>query len=188
MRREWLHEGKVFVLHDFLSELDCRDQVALTEREGYTVAGLTVGPDRYVMNPEVRNNYRVIRDDPQFARQLWFRARPWVPEEIEEWRVRGLNERLRYYRYDPGQRFAPHYDGKFTRHPREHSKLTFMVYLNQDFEGGETIFYTDRNVEKLRVVPRTGMALVFLHQLLHEGACVRQGRKYVLRTDVMYAL
>jgi hypothetical protein len=30
------------------------------------------------------------------------------------------------------------------------------------------------------------MALIFEHQLLHEGAAVTQGRKYVLRSDVMY--
>jgi len=30
------------------------------------------------------------------------------------------------------------------------------------------------------------MALVFIHRQLHEGAPVIQGRKYVLRTDVMY--
>jgi hypothetical protein len=30
------------------------------------------------------------------------------------------------------------------------------------------------------------MALVFVHRQLHEGALVLQGRKYVLRTDVMY--
>ena len=31
-----------------------------------------------------------------------------------------------------------------------------------------------------------GKALVFLHLLLHEGAPVTGGRKYALRTDVMY--
>jgi hypothetical protein len=30
------------------------------------------------------------------------------------------------------------------------------------------------------------MALVFVHEQLHEGAAVESGRKYVLRTDVMY--
>jgi hypothetical protein len=31
------------------------------------------------------------------------------------------------------------------------------------------------------------MALGFVHLQLHEGAPVVRGRKYVLRTDVMYA-
>ena len=30
------------------------------------------------------------------------------------------------------------------------------------------------------------MALIFEHELLHEGAAVTAGRKYVLRSDVMY--
>ena len=31
------------------------------------------------------------------------------------------------------------------------------------------------------------MALCFVHYLLHEGAEVQSGRKYVMRTDVMYS-
>lgn len=182
----WLLEDRVFVVRNFLSPEECRAQTELTEGEGYTPAGLTVGPDRYVSAPHVRNNDRVIRDDPELARQLWERAREHTPAEIGDWQVVGLNERFRYYRYAPGQRFAPHYDGRFTRHRHEHSKLTFMIYLNQEFEGGETIFYAERNRELLRVVPETGMALVFRHAILHEGASVLSGQKYVLRSDVMY--
>jgi hypothetical protein len=40
---------------------------------------------------------------------------------------------------------------------------------------------------RLEIKPERGMALVFVHRQLHEGAPVVQGRKYVLRTDVMYA-
>ena len=36
------------------------------------------------------------------------------------------------------------------------------------------------------VVPEQGMALVFVHAVLHRGAPVTRGRKYVLRSDVMY--
>jgi hypothetical protein len=31
------------------------------------------------------------------------------------------------------------------------------------------------------------MALCFVHELAHEGATVIRGRKYVLRSDVMYS-
>jgi len=82
----------------------------------------------------------------------------------------------------PGQRFAPHYDGCFRRNPSECSELTFMVYLNDGFAGGATTFH-DFDEE---VVPQAGMALLFQHQLLHEGCVVTSGVKYVLRSDVMY--
>jgi hypothetical protein len=39
----------------------------------------------------------------------------------------------------------------------------------------------------LRVTPKTGMALLFHHPISHRGDPVIAGRKYVLRTDVMYA-
>jgi hypothetical protein len=61
-----------------------------------------------------------------------------------------------------------------------------MVYLNSDFSGGETKFYGEDRQRRVAVRPERGMALVFVHLQLHEGAPVVSGRKYVLRTDVMY--
>ena len=63
-----------------------------------------------------------------------------------------------------------------------------MVYLNADFEGGETKFYDDWGNLTVAVKPEPGMALVFEHEQLHEGAPVTAGRKYVIRTDVMYRI
>ena len=63
-----------------------------------------------------------------------------------------------------------------------------MVYPNSDFVGGETRFYDQDRGLRLTVRPARGMALGFEHLQLHEGSPVVSGRKYVLRTDVMYAL
>ena len=97
------------------------------------------------------------------------------------WRPHGLNERLRFYRYTPGQHFRWHLDGAFQRSPRERSRWTFMVYLNDDFDGGGTDFE-----DGVTVRPVTGAALVFAHGLRHQGAEVTRGTKYVLRSDVMF--
>src|SRR5262249_16725523 len=141
----------------------------------------------FEMNKDVRSNSRVIVDDVALAEQLWERARPFLPGRLRGWNAVGLNERFRYYRYDPGEEFAPHFDGFFARNVHERSHLTFMIYLNEGFEGGETNFYFDSAWEPaLSVRPEAGMALVFVHVKLHEGAAVIRGRKYVLRTDVMY--
>ena len=67
-----------------------------------------------------------------------------------------------------------------------------MIYLNGDCEGGTTDFYvrdgtfTDADEPHLSLKPEKGMALVFVHHVLHRGAAVTAGRKYVLRSDVMY--
>lgn len=56
---------------------------------------------------------------------------------------------------------------------------------------GKHVFFADmepifRQRPYLSVQPNEGMALVFMHSIWHEGAVVRNGKKYVLRTDVMY--
>ena len=85
------------------------------------------------------------------------------PARLFDRRPVAINERIRCYRYEPGQRFAPHYDGAFRRSDFEASELTFMVYLNDGFVGGTTRFH-DFDID---VVPRTGSALLFQHRLLH---------------------
>ncbi len=137
--------------------------------------------------PDVRNNDRVIWDDEALAARLWPRLQPFAPSPVEGCEVLGLNERWRFYRYDVGQTFAAHYDGAFRRANGEHSQVTFMIYLNDGFEGGATKFDLRYPFGELSIEPRAGMALLFLHHLRHEGAPVERGRKYVLRTDIMYA-
>ena len=96
-----------------------------------------------------------------------------------------MHERFRFYRYVTAEHFGAHHDGCVSRGDTEVSKMTFMVYLSDVELGGETIFYSDGRVQ-FEVRPGTGKALIFDHLRMHEGAAVRKGTKYVLRTDVMY--
>jgi prolyl 4-hydroxylase len=135
-----------------------------------------------VMMPDVRNNERVMFDDRELAATLWDLVAPLVPATLCESTAVGLNERFRGYRYRPGHRFAPHYDGAFVRDDRERSLLTLLLYLDEGCTGGATSFpHHDR-----AIVPRRGGALWFQHHLWHAGDEVTAGEKHVLRTDVMY--
>jgi prolyl 4-hydroxylase len=169
----------IFTVPDLLTPEECREYIALTEAIGYTAAPITTAGG-FKMRPEIRNNTRVIVDDADRAAELWGRLRDHVPPFLRGRQAIGLNERFRFYRYDPGERFAPHRDGSYRRENGEESLLTFMVYLSEGFDGGETAF------PGASVTPKIGMALLFEHQILHEGAAVTRGRKYVLRSDVMF--
>ena len=173
-----LAEG-VYLVPDLLTPEECRESVAFSEARGNEPAPITTLAG-FAMRPDIRNNTRVIVDDVERAEALWRRVRGELPGLYRGRQAIGLNERLRFYRYDPGERFAPHRDGAYRRDNGEASLLTFLVYLNEGFEGGETV------VEGRSITPRQGMALIFEHQLLHEGAAVTRGRKYVLRSDVMF--
>ncbi|RUP50840.1 hypothetical protein BC936DRAFT_137475 [Jimgerdemannia flammicorona] len=118
------------------------------------------------------------------------------------WRADGLNEVWRLVRYETGGHFGPHRDGVLVTDLNRRSMKTFMFYLNGDFEGGTTNFvddqdlYTDEVTGKIRardgtiasrVRPEAGMALVFNHGLLHEGDVLLSGKKYILRSEIMFS-
>lgn len=185
MIKEELRGPNLFVVRHLLSPAECEEEIRASEANGYGDAPLTTATG-FVVNKQVRNNARVMVDDIAGSQKLWEVIRPFIPEKLHDWVAVGLNERLRYYRYDTAEKFAPHYDGEFNRRNGETSRLTLMIYLNEGFEGGETNFFSDQGRLRFGVKPESGMALVFPHLLLHEGAPVKSGRKYVLRTDVMY--
>ncbi|HKX28734.1 MAG TPA: 2OG-Fe(II) oxygenase, partial [Blastocatellia bacterium] len=87
------------------------------------------------------------------------------------------------YEYQAGQYFAPHSDRAFVRNETERSWYTFMIYLNEGFKGGETVFLVE---PEKSIRPQTGMGLLFQHPIIHAGAEVTEGVKYAIRTDLMY--
>jgi predicted 2-oxoglutarate/Fe(II)-dependent dioxygenase YbiX len=191
MRKEFLSErDDLFVIHEFLSPEECASYIALSESTGYDDAPINSfgGP---TIRKDIRNNDRVMIDDASLATNIWERLMPHFPERAQFWIPVGLNERFRFYRYDPGQQFDWHYDGCYERSPLERSAFTFMIYLNGYIAGGATEFNmrsrgSIQNDDPIvRVQPEAGKALVFPHNILHRGAPVADGRKYVMRTDVM---
>jgi predicted 2-oxoglutarate/Fe(II)-dependent dioxygenase YbiX len=183
MHLEPLDGESVFVIHDLLSPQECEALIARSEALGYEAAA--VGGE---LVPQLRNNGRAFLEDAGLAAELWRRAAPFVPARLGRAEAVGLHERFRFYRYEAAEQFGVHMDGSVCRGEREESRLTFMVYLSGVEEGGETIFYRAGGVPEFAVRPSPGKALAFDHRRLHEGAPVRKGRKYVLRTDVMYRL
>ncbi len=175
------------LIEDFtgaLSEEECVALIRLSESVGFAPAiipGSLDGPFGFTVLAG-RNNHRASVDDVQLSAALWKRIARCAPAVVANRRVSGLNERLRFYRYDAGQDFPAHTDGCYLRANGERSLLTLMIYLNSNFEGGETFFLQSGKL----IAPAMGKALVFSHHLWHEGKRVTEGRKYILRTDVMY--
>jgi prolyl 4-hydroxylase len=181
MHLELLDGESVFLIHELLSPLECEGLIARSEALGYEAAA--VGGE---LLPQLRNNGRAFLEDAGLAADLWGRAAMFVPPRLGGAAACGLHERFRFYRYEAAEQFGLHMDGSVRRGETEESRLTFMVYLSGVEEGGETNFYGTGGVLQFAVRPSPGKALVFDHVRLHEGAAVRRGRKYVLRTDVMY--
>ena len=113
------------------------------------------------------------------------------------WRAWGLNDMWRFYRYDDEKTaFPPHHDNSTGKTRSLHSFMSVLVYLSEDFAGGQTVFYkpdhaSQRQTPCFSIKPATGTAMLFGHIgicNLHSGNAYQGGRepKYVLRTDVLY--
>jgi hypothetical protein len=183
---------QIFTLANFLSAEEClaeidRAQFAGFDAQAYGARGPT----------EVRR--RAVLEDAACTNLLWERTSPFLPPLDQLYRgplvpsplpsvalsayvPTGMNPRLRYYGYYPGERFPEHFDISYEESPESRSFLTFIVYLNEGYRGGETRF------GDVTITPRLGMALLFPHELRHEGAEIVEGWKCILRSDVMYRL
>jgi prolyl 4-hydroxylase len=172
----------IIKVYGLLTSEECQSLIAKIDSLAPKVATINTLSGTAVRT-DVRNNERVIFDDESLAQTLLRRVRDKVPQTIHGMSFVGLNERFRCYRYKPGMRFAPHKDFAFERNDNELSFYTFLVYLNEGFEGGNTTFATD---PEIAIKPKTGMGLLFQHPIIHEGSIVTAGIKYVARTDLMY--
>ncbi|MCP4870202.1 MAG: 2OG-Fe(II) oxygenase [Proteobacteria bacterium] len=127
-----------------------------------------------------RDGARTTFERPELAQILWRRLLEHAPAVVDGAEAVGLNERFRVMRYDQDERFARHIDSPKTVDGRTASRFSMLVYLNDGYRGGDTIF------RQLKVHPRQGSALLFRHELEHQAGRVMAGTKFVLRTDLLY--
>lgn len=167
------------IVEDFFSQDECEKYINLGEEIGFELSKIRT-KDGEITNTDIRNNGRVILDDSNLAEELFKRLEDQLPKQIDEYTLKGLNEQLKIYRYEVGQEFKMHKDAPFVRNENERSFLTMLIYLNNDYEGGET-FFLDGTVKG-----STGQCVVFRQSMAHAGLKVKSGVKYAIRTDVMY--
>lgn len=216
------------VLDNVLTPQECALLLALAERSAtdqarpWQPAMVNMGAGREVLEPAYRNSDRIVWDEDEVVRRLWARLRlarhadgapffaddgplAWAAGDAVDggWRFWGLNRRMRFLRYGPGQFFRPHCDGTYEevsegRHRRTYYTVHF--YLNDsvqavgddagaDLRGGATCFLSYDEKRRLNVDPKAGRALIFQHpRMYHAGDDVLAGTKYTMRTEMMYEL
>ena len=201
-----------FQLINLLSPEECGSLIKMTEAIGYSEDAAVSLPRSIrhnhsftwvaddATNQIIWDRCQALMDD----RQQCFSGRPAL----------GLNARFRFYRYQQGDFFAPHTDGAWPGsrvienkmvHNAYHdrfSQLSFLIFLSDDFSGGATQFYvkaTDpelpsgrsRAVNIVDVRTPIGGALAFPHgthplHCLHGSAEIISGKKYIMRSDVLF--
>jgi len=169
-------------ISNFLTKQECDALIDFSEQNQFEVAQLNT-PSGLGFNLNYRNNDKFTFEDKKLAENLWLKIE--TDERLNivpGWKPIGLNERFRIYKYSKNQYFALHLDGSFERIPFvEQSWITLLIYLNENFVGGETSFQDGITI------PKTGLAsFMTQHNYLHEALEVKTGIKYVLRSDIMF--
>lgn len=214
MRKELPDVPGGFQLLHVLSPQECVRLIQLSEGLGYL-------KDAAVSLPRaIRHNDNVVWvTDEQSDSIVWQRVTHLVARDATisaGKRPLGLNARFRFYRYGVGDFFKFHSDGAWPGSrvideqlvadalPDRFSMMTFLIFLNDDYEGGATRFLVnaddpakparrDARVKEVDVRTPAGGALCFPHgahplHCIHSGEAVTRGTKYIIRTDILFEL
>ena len=213
-RREVDAVPGAFQLLNVISSAECQRFIELTESLGYL-------PDAAVSLPRsIRHNHNVTWVvDERTIDILWQRCAGLMtgnPDLFAGKRAVGLNARCRFYRYQHGDFFKPHTDGawlgsKVVAHELitnaftdRWSQLSFIMFLGDDYSGGHTQFYLNKDNPSLParggepaieidVSTPAGAVLCFPHGLhrlhcLHSSEAITSGTKYISRSDVLFEI
>ena len=171
----------------------------LCEKGVYTFPGF--------LSPEECAAYRELALNPpaaatDFTSAGVFKNKKWVDEALADLffkRIAGLvastplalraNNLIMTGHYESGEQFNMHTDTGlfFDRAAREKSRWTLLIYLNDDFEGGHTLFFDDAWQQTHDITPEAGKALLFDIDLWHRGCEVFRGTKQWIGCEIIGA-
>lgn len=194
-RGNGLKKPLAFTVEAALTSTECAALIAVSERQGFM--DVKYDPEARAWPQRARKSGRCVVNDEKTATLLWGRLESLVPSDnMPGWRPVGIHPSLRFLRYGPGEYFLPHFDKPLEvsatlNQGEQRSFQSIIIYLNTVSvgHGGGTVFShpSDTMVPNLRVSAREGTALVFdQDSYQHEGEALLAGKKYALRTDIMY--
>jgi prolyl 4-hydroxylase len=176
-------------IENVLTPSECNELINISLKVGLN--------DSTVWNPDSTSS---LDDSHRISSQVWLTNHIPLVNKIsmlsEKYSgfSRDKQELLQVVKYDVGGKFNSHYDAcvfgknsincKNMNGPSGQRRTTFMIYLNDNYEGGETEFpYLNK-----KIYPKTGKAILFkntdenediIFQSLHRGNPVISGNKWI---------
>jgi len=154
-------KNRLYVVENFLTDIKCAELVALIDDRA------TCDIQQYTPN-----RFQEQYAGHEIAVQMWDK----IQSFSSELGVGSCTDTMTIVRYQTdGLATRIHLDGRRT--PLE--KYGVIIYLNEGFPDGRTVFY-NKNMTKLHeVIPRTGLAVFFHMDVRHKGIAPG-GEKYIL--------
>lgn len=161
-------KDKIYQINNFLTDNECDEYITyMNEQEKNRETTRYTKEGKYfdaINDKENDNIYKILGNYKELLNKL-------------DINYEKSKSNLAVSRYPEGSFFEKHYDL-----PRKKSNKTntykLLVYLNDNFKGGETIYYYNDKI--IKVKPQKGKALIFNLDLYHEGSKIEKGEKYII--------
>ena len=176
----------VYEIENVLTPSECNELINISQKIGLK--------DSAVLNID---DSRSIDKSHRLSKQVWLKNDIPLVNKImmlsEKYTgiSRDNQELLQVVNYDIGGKFNNHYDAFFHKRDLQDDgfmnrqrRTTFMIYLNEDYSGGETEF----PLINKKIYPKTGNAIIFentdeneytIFQSLHRGNPIINGNKWI---------
>ena len=172
---------EVLEIPGILSPAECDELVRYSQTQKMVKSEIlsTDATPKHITNLNTRDSLTLWLEDDQhpLSKKMAEMARKWtnLPENRQD--------KLQVVKYNEGGCFIPHYDAQYGSNTATRC-ATLLVYLNDDFEGGETSF-VDMGVT---IRPEKGKGILFwtldaegkiIPHAKHGGEKVRKGNKWI---------
>jgi 2OG-Fe(II) oxygenase superfamily len=216
-------DEQIFTLDGLVTIEECDELIQKAETRGFRDSAPSGGGHGRTGREDARTSQFCVIDDEEEADRLWQKVKShllpdvshlttsaYITDATKHAHPIAVNPHLRIYKYEPGQAFPEHIDYKMRqivwRDGKKYERMTYMtllIYLNDNFESGETGFWTQHDImgkkehcrflrtvedkpHQVIISPLKGRMLISDQNLLHEGIPPSSGTKYVLRTDIVH--
>lgn len=130
--------------------------------------------------------------NPEISKLFYKKIRPYLPEKYidrnnDTWSYLDSCKYVYYSIIKENQNFMIHTDtgAEYDLDNNIFSKYTCLLYLNDDFTGGTTSFYTNELKKTVTIQPKKGRLLIFDIDLFHAGDMVTSGIKNWIGTELI---
>lgn len=175
---------RVLRIDNFLSENECQAVIDLAVVHGMTASTVYAGGtgDGATRKRQTRSSFNawLKRNASDITDVIYRKAAPifqldslaptWIDEDLEA-HEHSLVESLQVIRYKDGEQYTPHHDWVVPpiQHRFQPTRFaTLLMYLNDDFGGGETNFpraVTSNQHDGVSIAPVKGSAVLFYNVL-----------------------
>jgi len=165
--------------HNLFSEEECAALIELTKTLGYKKGSQSKGI------PKATN---VTLNSHTISQLFWERLETFVPTELRGKRVLGVEEKIRFIKYEPltsaagVKKEAPLNWLAIGKYP-----MSVIVFLNDNYEGGMVIFPDSANLTPPthHTTCPAGQVLILEDNVKSNMLQVTKGTKYVMRLDII---